>query len=304
MSRSKSDKQTLLMMLLVAIIVVLLIIILALALKKQKPKTDNSPKVQPTVLAENDYIAFLDVGQGDGALLKSGDTSAIIDNGRPEGAAAFCEKLKNLGVSNIKTMLLTHNHDDHMGGSEAVSNAFDINNLILPDLSKTGSPTRILGTVSNTVSSAGGNVQTAKSGMFYDIGNIKMTVLCCYYQNSNENERSIITLAELGGKRFLFTGDAGKQAENQMIIDGIDFDCDVLKAGNHGSRGASSAQFLALCTPEYAVISCGAGNQYKHPHEEALSRLINAGAEILRTDQSGDITFYVLESILKYKTQK
>lgn len=295
-----NNKKAFIAILIIAICVILLLLILAVYLKNNKGNNKSTEIVD----TGKDYIAFLDVGQGDGALIKSGESSAIIDTGTPEGAAEFVEKLKNMGVDNIETLLLTHNHDDHIGGAAAVSGAFKINNLLIPDISSTKSPTRIMGTVTNDVTASGGSCTTARSGLFYDIGNIKITVLCSFTQFSNENEHSIVSIVTMNGKRFLFTGDAGKQTENQMIKDGINLSCDVLKAGHHGSKGSSTAAFLSLAAPDYAVISCGKNNVYKHPNEEALTRLINCGATVLRTDILGDIIFYMDENALAYKTEK
>ena len=293
------SRKTLVTLLVIALIVILLILLLAIIIGQ--PEKQN---VRAAAKTGDGSIVFFDVGQGDGALIKSGGAFAVIDTGTPEGSAGFCEKLKNMGLKAIDTLLLTHNHDDHIGGAGAVAGMFSIKNAVLPDITNTKSPTRILGTVTDEVTASGGTCTVGRSGAVYDIGSIKITVLCCYYDQSNENDRSIISIVQMDGKRFLFTGDAGSPAEKRMLQDGIDVDCDVLKAGHHGSKGASTAKFLAAATPDYAVISCGAGNKYGHPHEEAIARLQTAGAQILRTDESGDITFFVDKNALTYRTEK
>ena len=89
-----------------------------------------------------------------------------------------------------------------------------------------------------------------------------------------------------GSRKFLFTGDAENSEENTITAD---IDCDVLKVGHHGSSTSTSRAFLTAASPEYAVISCGMGNSYGHPHIETLDRLKGAGAKIYRTDLQGDI---------------
>ena len=80
-------------------------------------------------------------------------------------------------------------------------------------------------------------------------------------------------------------------------------DCDVYKASHHGSKSANSYKFLKYITPEYTVISCGAGNSYGHPHEEVVSSLEKVDSEIYRTDEDGDVTFYINDKKLFIETE-
>ena len=94
---------------------------------------------------------------------------------------------------------------------------------------------------------------------------------------------------DFGETSFLFTGDAEEEAEEAALRTGADLSCDVLKVGHHGSRTSSSKAFLAAANPRYAVISCGEGNDYGHPHEETLDVRADADIEVFRTDLSGNI---------------
>ena len=96
-------------------------------------------------------------------------------------------------------------------------------------------------------------------------------------------------LLEYGKNRFLFTGDAEEASEAEMLTNGIDISADVYKVAHHGSRSASTQEFLNAVQPKYAVISCGEGNSYGHPHAEVLNRLRSMGAEVFRTDEQGSI---------------
>ena len=91
------------------------------------------------------------------------------------------------------------------------------------------------------------------------------------------------------GNSFLFTGDAMENAERDMLANGLDLSADVLKVGHHGSAGSSTSRFLQAVSPDYAVISVGAGNSYGQPTEEALARLGATGATVLRTDELGSV---------------
>jgi competence protein ComEC len=94
---------------------------------------------------------------------------------------------------------------------------------------------------------------------------------------------------EHGEKRFIFTGDAEELSESEMIAGKQKLDADVLKVGHHGSSSSTSPQFLQAVAPQYAVIMCGAGNDYGHPHQEILTALEDAGVEVYRTDLDGTV---------------
>ena len=205
----KRNKRTVIICTITAAILVFIVVAYA--------NLDNTPtwnEVFKTfgLTDENDYpecIRFADVGQGDCAVIKSGGRTALIDTGTPESAEALCRKLRNLNIRRIDAMMLSHNHDDHIGGARLISDRFSIENLILPDISNTESPTAILGEVKTETLAGEGECYTAKSGMYYSVGNIKISVLYCYYSAADENDRSVITAADFGEYRFLFTGDAG-----------------------------------------------------------------------------------------------
>lgn len=105
--------------------------------------------------------------------------------------------------------------------------------------------------------------------------------------SGDANEASLVLMVANQGTSFLFTGDLGREGEENFIAlwGDADVDVDVLKVGHHGSRYSSSMEFLELITPERAVISVGSDNSYGHPHQEALERLEELGIEVHRTDQ-------------------
>ena len=105
----------------------------------------------------------------------------------------------------------------------------------------------------------------------------------------NANDYSVAILLEYGKNCFLFTGDAEEASEAEMLTNGIDISADVYKVAHHGSRSASTQEFLNAVHPKYAVISCGEGNSYGHPHAEVLNRLRSMGVEVFRTDEQGSI---------------
>ena len=252
----------------------------------------------------DDYVRFLDVGQGDSILIHSNGRSALIDASTLSFGDVICDKLRSVGVKNLDMMMLSHNHDDHYGGAERIVERMLIENLIMPDLNGSKSPITTITEIRNNEHADDGEVFVAVPGMNENIGDFTVTVLAHYNDDDDENNRSIFAMAEIDGVRFLFTGDAETSAEKRIIGEGLDLDCDVLKVGHHGAGTSSSKKFLDAVTPEYAVISAGAGNQYSHPHESTLSRLDEANIDFYRTDLQGDITFYVNNGKLRVETQK
>ena len=129
-------------------------------------------------------------------------------------------------------------------------------------------------------------------------------MLAYYGDMQDENNKSVIVMAEIDGIKFLFTGDAEAKTEKALLDEGLNVDCDVLKVGHHGSSSSCSQSFLKAATPEYAAISVGENNIYSHPNDSVISALQNCGAQILRTDTDGDITFYVENGEIRTVTEK
>lgn len=250
------------------------------------------------------YVEMFDVGQGDSILIVSGDKSALIDTGIKSYSDNIYNKLRDKGIKKLDFLLITHNHSDHMGGIVELTNDTRVKNLILPDLKKTDEKTDKLQSAIENVKSKGGKYYIASQGMVFNIGDFEMTVLGCYYDEQDENDRSIITMAKIGKWKFLFTGDAGESAEKRLMAEHINIDCDVLKLGHHGSMYSSSEEFIEACSPSLAMISCGMGNRYSHPHDVVLLRLQEAGIKFWRTDLNGDITFNITEKDIEVSTEK
>ena len=103
------------------------------------------------------------------------------------------------------------------------------------------------------------------------------------------NNYSIVTKLTYGNNRFLFTGDAEKEGENEMLSKGYDLSCDILKLGHHGSSTSTTNKFLTAASPAVAIVSCGKDNDYGHPHKETMNKLNNNHITVYRTDSDGTI---------------
>ena len=187
----------------------------------------------------------------------------------------------------LSVMIATHPHDDHIGGLAAALNSVPVDVIYSPVTSWNSKAWQSL---ERYASAQGTPIVVPNEGDTFALGCAEVTILHCWPEAWTENDMSIVLRVDYGTTSFLFTGDAEEMSEYMMLTDQAPLRADVLKVGHHGSRYSSTPEFIQAVSPSWAVISCGAGNSYGHPHEETLAAL--ASAQILRTDQLGTIVFH------------
>ena len=251
-----------------------------------------------------DFVKIMDVGQADAALIYSNGCSAVIDAGLTSSADDISADLKGADIKDIDALLITHRHMDHAGALAKIAMSFPIDNLIIPNRDSSAEAMPTVNEAEKRVVAEKGKVFTATEGMNFNIGEFEVTLLAYFPDATKENDRSIITMAKIGNKKFLFTGDAEKATEADVLAEKLNIDCDVLKVGHHGSNSSSTAAFLKAASPKYAAISVGKDNMYSHPSNKTIVALKNCGAEVYRTDKNGDISFYVENGNIRVETEK
>ena len=239
-------------------------------------------------------VHFLDVGQGDCALIVSGEDAILIDAGITAMGERVTQYLKEAGISRLTAAIGTHAHEDHIGGMAAVLRAFPTETLYLPGQT---AATHSYESMLEAAEDMGTTVRVPSPGQILQLGeNASMTFLSPPTDSVHENinDSSIISLFSQNGTRILFTGDAEEPAERQLLAMRPDLTCDVLKIAHHGSDTSSTDTFLDAAQPSIAVISCGKFNDYGHPHPETISKLSDRGIQIHCTAEQGTYIYPII----------
>ncbi|WP_105616069.1 ComEC/Rec2 family competence protein [Vallitalea okinawensis] len=229
-------------------------------------------------------VHFIDIGQGDSTLIEYKDWDILIDGGDNRMATELIDYLNQQEIDDIDLMIATHMDADHIGGLDIILAEYQVEEIID---SGTEKDTKTYRDYANAISAEGAVYQEDKDYVYEmdDLFSIEIIETGDDYKDENDN--SVVCQINYGNMNFLFTGDMESEAEkNSLQKYG---DVDVLKVGHHGSRTSTTDMFLQTTRPEYAIISCGEGNKYGHPHSETVDKLNNIGARIYRTDEKGTI---------------
>ena len=196
-------------------------------------------------------------------------------------------------MEKLDLVIATHPHSDHIGGMPDVLSRFGADEILMPQMAEEMVPTTsVFNRLLDAVETQGIPVTAAQPGLAYDLGSgAKLTVLAPLQDYDNLNNYSVVCRLDCGETSFLFTGDAEKQVEQDLISEGTQLQADVLKAGHHGSNTSSCDVFLNAVSAKIAAVSCGQDNDYGHPHKEVLSRLSERGTAVYRTDLQGSVVF-------------
>lgn len=275
-------------------------LIIAIALMAGVVLTDST--ISRAVERDSMEVHFIDVGQGDSTLITCGEHAMLIDAGDDSKGTAIQNYLQKRKITKLDYLILTHPDADHIGGAPVIVTKFDIDKVFMSNYEKDNKTYRKL---IQALDDKRMQYVTPETGSHYSLGRASFTVLAPNDEYDNPNDASIALLVKNGSTKFLFTGDAGQEAEEDILDTGIPIAADVYKVGHHGSKYSTSKDFFRAVRPDYAVISCAEDNSYGHPHAETLNTLRTNRVKVYRTDEAGtivavsdgrNITFSVPES--------
>lgn len=271
-------------------------------------------------------ISMLDIGQGDAVLIQTGAKNILIDTGddkyyedgkKGKENTQLLTELQKLKIDHIDTLVMTHAHADHIGKADKVIAQYGVKELVYNGIPSTS---KYFINALKAAKANGTQQVRVKAGDVLDFGNgVSFEIVSPSQSLIDEdtaaikakkkvdvNNESVVGRLTFGNFAMLFTGDAEGPVEKDMAASyGKKLKCQVLKAGHHGSKTSSTAEFLKLVQPESVVMSLGVNNQYGHPHEALLNRLQKQGIKnIYRTDANGTITIVSDGSSYSITTEK
>lgn len=265
---------------------VLLVILIFIAYGPEINDYSKQFRKEEVKLTDTDSfkIYFIDVGEADSILVEDKGEFSLIDTGNNEDGPKLVNYFKELGITKFKYVIGTHPHEDHIGGMDDIIRNFDIEHIYMPDVQveyKTYTEIVDLVTEKNM------NIETPQIDSTFVMNDSLFKVLWISKDEEDINDDSIVLKLNYKNTSYIFTGDATKNVEFNILDK--DLSSDVLKVGHHGAGSSTSAQFLKAVSPQYAIISVGKLNDYNHPHNITIKKLNRLNIKTYRTDLDGTI---------------
>ena len=268
----------------------------------QLSETPSAAKPEKEKEETSFVVYYLDVGQGDSTVVGCDGEYMLIDGGKAESSSLLYSFLKKRDITHLEYVIGTHGHEDHIGGLPGALNFASAGKVYCSE--DTGD-TRAFDNFVKAVKKQGLFIVQPEAGDSFELGSAVVEILAPIKFNvSDPNQLSIVLNITYGKTSFLFTGDAGREEEGDILDTGYDLKSTVLKVGHHGSNSSTTYPFLREVMPKYAVISVGKNNDYGHPTENVLSRLKDADVTVYRTDLDGDVICRSDGTSVTFETQK
>ncbi|GHS92505.1 hypothetical protein AGMMS50276_00540 [Synergistales bacterium] len=246
-------------------------------------------------------VYFIDVGQADSAVIVCDGHAMMIDGGNAADSDLVYTFLKKHNINHLDYMIGTHAHEDHIGGLPGALNYAKVDAAYCP---VTTYNSKAFGNFVKYLAQQGVKITKPKPGDVISLGSASVKFLAPQKAYGEPNNTSIVVKITYGKTDFLFTGDAERESEADILAAGYNLRSTVLKVGHHASKTSTTYPFLREIMPKYAVVSVGRGNSYGHPDPDTMSRLRDAEVTVYRTDLHGDVTVTSDGNDVSFKTQK
>jgi len=231
------------------------------------------------------YVYFLDVGQAESTLLLGPGFTILIDAG-DWGKSDVIDHLQRLGVEKVDLFIVTHPHADHIGQAAAVLDSFSVAEVWMSGFEHT---TLLFEKLLDALLEGEADYIEPRTGEWVSYGELRLEVVNPADIGTNLHASNIVVRAVYGNVAFLFTGDAERPSERDMIGTDLPLGAQILQLGHHGSRTSSSLEFLLAVRPELAIYSAGLDGPFGHPHQEVIDRLKILGIPVYGTEINGTI---------------
>eukprot|EP00130_Batrachochytrium_dendrobatidis_P008616 XP_006683491.1 hypothetical protein BATDEDRAFT_93250 [Batrachochytrium dendrobatidis JAM81] len=249
-------------------------------------------------------VHYIDAGQANAALFQYSDQqdsyTILYDTG-DWNRNDVVNYLADQNISSIDLIIVSHPDADHIGQLAEIVRTYDTGEVWL---SGNESSSETFQNALEAVIASEADYHEPRTGESFDIGPLQLDILYPASISGKTNEESISILFTYGNTQFLFTGDASKSEELEMIHTGIDIGADILQLGHHGSNTSTDPAFLQAVSPSVAIYSAGLDNSYGHPSPEVVSSVQNAGIELYGTDVNGTIIVTTNGEVYSIATNK
>ena len=274
-------------------------------------QSGNSTTTPDSVIVDGTMeVHFIDVGQADATLIIQGEQVMLFDVATKSRGDEVVEYIQNLGIDYIDVVVLTHPHDDHMGGAAKVLNNIKVGKIYGPDIFELMDTEDAPGWYEDMIDA----VDKIDAEMNKGVSESQQTSIWHFPRNANgefakfkigeaivefyaplednysdKNDYSICAKVSFGTVDIMFTGDATSEVEKALLEKEYNLDVEIFQASHHGSDTGNSEEFLEAMSPNAIVISCGMKNKYNHPIKSVTELYKNMNIPVYRTDESGNI---------------
>jgi competence protein ComEC len=235
-------------------------------------------------------VSFLDVGQGDAILVQApNDRAMLVDSGEAWAGPTVSADLTAEGIARLDYLVASHDDDDHIGGIPEVLRHVTVGEFVNNGLpADTETTTHLWSLLADRQIPS--QAATAGDTIPLDPANITVSVLNPPAdRGTDQNEDSVVLRLVFGNQSFLLTGDAGTEAEDQILAAGQPIVSTYLKVGHHGSSTSTGTWFVNAVNPTVAIIEAGRFNLFHHPNQAVVKRLQESGATVYTTAESGTV---------------